>query len=87
MAEHHPLVGRRVVAASFYRKSRVLMLVVELPDGTPGMIPAAMTDVFGEPPARVGPATVLTLEAVRSLRFTVTAIGAPKRRKSPKTRK
>ena len=84
MALLHPLVGQRLVAASFSRRGRELLLVVDLPDGSPGMIPAAVTDVFGEQLVRLGPLTVLTVEGVRALRRIVTAIGAPKVRKTRK---
>ena len=74
----HPLVGRQLTASSFYRRANELLLVVDLPDGSPGMIPAAVTDVFGEPPERLGPSTVLTVAGVRALRMRVAAIGVPK---------
>jgi hypothetical protein len=74
----HPLVGRRLKASSFYRRAGELLLVVDLPDGSPGMIPAAVTDVFGERPERLGPSTVLTVAGVRALRSMVAAIGVPK---------
>jgi len=39
------LFGRLLAARSFKRWSGVLMLVVELPDGSPGSIRADATDV------------------------------------------
>jgi hypothetical protein len=60
IAETHPLFGLLLEAASFKRVSGVLYLVVGLPDGTPGTIPAAATNVFGEAPggARAGDGAV-----------------------------
>jgi hypothetical protein len=62
----HPLSGRRVAARSFKRLNGVLLLVIELPDGSPGTIPAAATDVLG--PARAdGPVVVLDAAGWRRL--------------------
>jgi hypothetical protein len=47
IAETHPLFGRVLAARSFKRWNGVLLLVVELPDGSPGTIRADATDVFG----------------------------------------
>jgi hypothetical protein len=47
IAETHPLFGRLLAARSFKRWNGMLLLVVELPDGSPGTIRAAATDVFG----------------------------------------
>jgi hypothetical protein len=47
VAETHPLFGRLLAARSFKRWNGVLLLVVELPDGSPGTIRADATDVFG----------------------------------------
>jgi hypothetical protein len=52
------LAGRLVAARSFKRLQNVLLLVIELPDGSPGTIPAAATDVLG-PAGAGGPAVVL----------------------------
>jgi hypothetical protein len=51
----HPLSGRLVAARSFKRLNGVLLVVIELPDGSPGTIPAAATDVLG-PVEADGPA-------------------------------
>lgn len=72
-AETHPLFGRLLEAASFKRLSGVLHLVVVLPDGTPGTIPAAATTVFGDVPAPAACAAVLSVEGVRGLRILVDA--------------
>lgn len=71
IAESHPLFGRLLDASSFKRLSGVVHLVVGLPDGSPGTIPAAATNVFGEPDGDVADppsATVLDVEGVRALR-------------------
>ena len=47
VAETHPLFGRLLAARSFKRWNGVLLLVVDLPDGSPGTIRADATDVFG----------------------------------------
>ena len=47
VAQTHPLCGRLLVARSFKRWNGVLLLVVDLPDGSPGTIRADATDVLG----------------------------------------
>jgi hypothetical protein len=47
IAETHPLFGHLLAARSFKRWNGVLLLVVELPDGSPGTIHADATDVLG----------------------------------------
>ncbi len=65
----HPLYGERLRALSFRRRQGVLRLVVVLPDGTPGMVAADATDVFGGHAAVVVRlATTLSVEGVRRLR-------------------
>jgi hypothetical protein len=65
----HPLYGEELRALSFRRRQGVLRLVVVLPDGTPGMVAADSTDVFGSDAAVVaGSATTLSVEGVRRLR-------------------
>jgi len=65
----HPLCGERLRALSFRRRQGVLRLVVVLPDGTPGMVAADATDVFGGDAAVVARlATTLSVEGVRRLR-------------------
>lgn len=73
IAATHPLFGRLLAASSFKRVSGVLYLVVGLPDGTPGTIPAAATSVFGDTSAADDVGTVLTVEAIRQLRMLVEA--------------
>jgi hypothetical protein len=58
---------------SFRRRQGVLRLVVVLPDGTPGMVTADATDVFGDAGTVVpGVATTLSVEGVRRLRSRLT---------------
>lgn len=63
----HPLFGRLLAASGFRRQGGVLFLVVLLPDGSPGTIPVAATDMLGEEPAG-GVVTVLSVEGIRELR-------------------
>ena len=72
-AETHPLCGRLVQAGSFRRLNGVLHLVIELPDGSPGMIRAAATDVLGAVEA-AGPAVVLDAGGLRRLRSLVAGL-------------
>jgi hypothetical protein len=65
----HPLYGEQLRALSFRRRQGVLKLVVVLPDGTPGMVAADSTDVFGGDAAGVARlATTLSVDGVRRLR-------------------
>lgn len=52
--EAHPLFGRLVQASGFKRWHGALLMVIELPDGSPGTIRADATDVFGEAPEQDG---------------------------------
>lgn len=58
VAGTHPLFGRLLAAKAFKRWNGVLLLVVELPDGSPGTIRADATDVLG-PAQEAGPGGVL----------------------------
>jgi hypothetical protein len=69
----HPLCGERLAALSFQRKAGELRLVVVFPDGTPGMIAAADTDIFGVPQSPVVAPTALSVEGVRRFRMLVDA--------------
>ena len=69
----HPLSGRLVAARSFTRLHGVLMLVIELPDGSPGTIAAAATDVLG-PADAAGPVVVLDAAGWRRLRDLVAVL-------------
>jgi hypothetical protein len=83
----HPLFGRVLQATGFKRWDGALLLVVVLPDGSPGTIPANATDVLGSPPD-ASVAAVLSVEGVRRLRALLDALG-PRRasRKGAQTRK
>jgi hypothetical protein len=70
----HPLSGRLLAARSFVRLGGVLMLVVELPDGSPGTIAAVAADVLG-PAEPGGVAVVLDAAGLRRLRALVLALG------------
>ena len=59
--------GRLVAARSFKRLNGVLLLVIELPDGSPGTIQADATDVLGCAGA-AGPGVVLDAAGWRRLR-------------------
>ena len=73
----HPLYQRQLVAVSFAHRDGELMLSVELPDGSPALVPAALTDVFGTEDEAPAAATILSVEGVRRLRGLV-AIGLSK---------
>ena len=83
----HPLFGRVLQATGFKRWDGALLLVVVLPDGSPGTIPAEATDVLGAASAPEV-VSVLSVEGVRQLRALVDALG-PRRssRKGAQTRK
>jgi hypothetical protein len=67
--EGHPLCGERLRALSFRRRQGVLRLVVVLPDGTPGMVAADATDVFGDAGTSASRLpTTLSVDGVRRLR-------------------
>ena len=63
----HPLFGRVMAASGFKRWDGEVLLVVVLPDGSPGTIPATATDVLGSSPAEAITST-LSVEGVRRLR-------------------
>lgn len=65
VAETHPLFGRLLAAKSFKRWNGVLLLVIDLPDGSPGTIRCDATDVLGvvEPGLR----SVLDAAGLRAL--------------------
>ena len=67
----HPLFGERLKAVNFQRRKGLLRLVVVLPDGTPGMVPAGATGVFGVMEALGGAMTTLSVDGVRRLRAAV----------------
>jgi hypothetical protein len=62
-----------VAARSFKRLNGELLLVIELPDGSPGTIAAGATDVLGQGEA-AGPAVVLDAGGWRRLRELVAGL-------------
>jgi hypothetical protein len=64
----HPLFGRLLAASGFNRRDAELLLVVVLPDGSPGTIPATVTDVLDSSPAEAITST-LSVDGVRRLRL------------------
>jgi len=77
-------------AKAFRRQDDELLLVVVLPDDSPGFIAAAVTDIFGTPAPATGPDTVLSVDGARRLRSLVVAAAAkaprstaPRRRPRP----
>ena len=71
----HPLFGRVLDASGFKRWEKNLLLVVVLPDGSPGTIPAEATDVLGASPVDTM-TSVLSLEGVRRLRLLLDNLGS-----------
>jgi hypothetical protein len=63
----HPLFGGLLAASGFKRSGGVLFLVVVLPDGSPGTIAVAATDILGAEPAGEL-VTMLSVEGIRELR-------------------
>jgi hypothetical protein len=84
----HPLFGRLLAASGFKRWNGTIQLVVVLPDGTPGTIPADATDVLGGPAASEM-TSVLSVEGARHLRKVLGGLlpDAPRSARRPKTRK
>ncbi|MGE5695806.1 MAG: hypothetical protein ACM4D3_11405 [Candidatus Sericytochromatia bacterium] len=66
VAETHPLFGRLLAARSFKRWNGALLLVVDLPDGSPGTIRADATDVLGDC-GQVDAVSVLNAAGLREL--------------------
>ena len=64
-AETHPLFGRLLAAKSSKRWNGVLLLVIDLPDGSPGTIRCDATDVSGV--VESGPRPVLDAAGLRAL--------------------
>ena len=75
----HPLSGRLVAARSFKRLQGVLLLVIVLPDGSPGTIRADATDVLGAG-NREGAGTVLDAAGLRRLRALAAGTGGERGR-------
>ncbi len=84
--ESHPLFGQLLEATTFKRWRGVLHLVVTLPDGSPGTVPAEATNVFGQEEDE-SVTTVLTAEGFRHLRTLVGASSPVKSRGRRQRRK
>jgi len=83
----HPLFGRLLSASGFKRWEGDLLLVVVLPDGSPGTIRADVTDVLGAAAVDVS-TSVLSVEGVRRLRVLVDGVEPTRRsRRGARTRK
>jgi hypothetical protein len=83
-AATHPLFGRLLVASGFKRRDGVLLLVVTLPDGSPGTIRADATSILGGAPAKTG-STVLSVEGLRRLHQLTVALRPVRQRRRPPT--
>ena len=86
VAETHPLFGRLLAAKSFKRWNGVLLLVVDLPDGSPGTIRADATDVFGVGGPQ-GAVSVLDAAGLRELHRLVWRLCASRVAELPTKRK
>jgi hypothetical protein len=78
----HPLFGELLGATGFKRWSGVLLLVVDLPDGSPGTIRADGTDVFATEPVEPS-RMVLDGEGIQALRVLVATLQRPRSRAAP----
>jgi hypothetical protein len=71
----HPLFGQVLKAASFKRWAGELLLVVMLPDGSPGTVRAEDTGVFGDAGRVPLAGVVLDAAGLRELRRLVSVMG------------
>ena len=87
VADTHPLFGQLLQASGFTRLNGVLHLIVGLPDGSPGTILAAATDVFGQRDSGVA-RSIFDVEGLRALHGLVLVMqdraGPPRRRQERK---
>jgi hypothetical protein len=72
-AATHPLFGELLACSGFRRWNGVLLLVVELPDGSPGTVRADATDIFATAPM-TPTGLVLDGEGVQALHALVVAM-------------
>jgi len=72
-ARTHPLFGELLAASGFKRWNGVLLLVVGLPDASPGTIRADATDIFAGEPVAPG-CLVLDGEGMQALHALVVAL-------------
>jgi hypothetical protein len=78
-ASTHPLFGELVAVSGFKRWNGVLLLVVDLLDGSPGTIRADATDVFAMEPVEPS-VMVLDGEGIQALRALVAMLQRPRSR-------
>jgi hypothetical protein len=69
----HPLFGELLACSGFRRWNGVLLLVVELPDGSPGTVRADTTDIFATAPM-TPTELVLDGEGIQALHGLVVAL-------------
>ena len=72
----NPLFGRVLPASGFKRWNGDLLLLVVLPDGSPGTVPADATDVLGTSQSEAV-TSVLSVDGVRRLRLLVGTLDPP----------
>jgi hypothetical protein len=81
-ASTHPLFGELLEASGFKRWNGVLLVMVDLPDGSPGTIRADATDVFGTEPVEPS-RMVLDGEGLQALSTLVATLQRPRSRAAP----
>jgi hypothetical protein len=72
-AAMHPLFGGLLACSGFRRWNGVLLLLVDLPDGSPGTVRADATDIFASAPM-TPTELVLDGEGIHALRGLVVAL-------------
>jgi hypothetical protein len=72
-AAMHPLFGELLACSGFKRWNGVLLMVVELPDGSPGTVRADATDIFATAPV-TPTGLVLDCEGIQALHGLVVAL-------------
>jgi hypothetical protein len=80
----HPLFGRLLQANGFKRWNGELLLMVELPDGSPGTVPAGATDIVGGPSVESG-STMFSVEGLRRLHELAARPNRPAQRRTRTT--
>jgi hypothetical protein len=69
----HPLFGELLACSGFRRWNGALLLVVDLPDGSPGTVRADATDIFASAPV-TPTGLVLDGEGIQGLHGLVVAL-------------
>ncbi|CAN5118798.1 hypothetical protein BH09ACT8_BH09ACT8_62430 [soil metagenome] len=80
----HPLFGRLLAAKSFKRWNGVLLLLIDLTDGSPGTIRCDATDALGVEP---GPRSVLDGAGLRALQRLVVQVATRRSRRIHRRRR